>query len=249
MKKIKRILAGILGILLLLTPVFLIDSMMGEPFGKANASRRAIAYAESLYPGQEFYVTGVVCERPFVFRADVQSLQSEDTRFGVTTKYYLNTSDGPEDGIRDHELLVESGWNTLFRMSEEAAELAEAVIRLKLPELELIPLYGVNRSRVFIELCYAEEGKPTGRAEPYRDAIIRDAAFDPAILSSVPARFSAVVQWPGEPTESDAKDLLIRIKSVLEENGLPMSQYSLVLSDGSDNPGVSTGIVLAKDIG
>ncbi|MBQ2957239.1 MAG: hypothetical protein IJE08_12335 [Clostridia bacterium] len=107
----------------------------------------------------------------------------------------------------------------------------------------------MQSARAFIELCYAEEGKPTGRAEPYGDAIIRDAAFDPAILSSIPARFSAVVQWPGEPTEADAKDLLIRIKSVLEENGLPMSHYSLVLSDGSDNPGVSTGIVLAKDIG
>ena len=249
MKKIKRILAGILGVLLLLAPIVLLDSMIGEPFSKFNAARRAEAYAESLYPGQDFSVSGVVCNRPFSFRAEVQSQTSEDTRFSVTTKYYLHTSDGSEDGVRNHELQVESGWNTLFRMSEEAAELAEAMIRLKLPELELIPLYGVDQNRVFVELCYAENIEMTARAEPYQELIVLDASFDPALLSKIPARFSAVVQWDGEPTEADAANVLAQIKAVLEENGLPMSHYSLTLTDGSDEPDISTGVVPAENIG
>lgn len=249
MKKIKRILAGILGVLLLLTPIVLLDSMIGEPFSKFNAAHRAEAYAESLYPGQDFYVTGVVSSRPFSFRAEVQSHTSRDTRFGVTTTFYLHTSDGTEEGAGDHELLVESGWNTLFRMSGEAAELAEAVIRLKLPELELIPLYGVDQNRVFVELCYAEDIKPTARAEPYRELIEIDAQFDPSLLKKIPAHFSAVVKWDGKPTDAEAAMVLAQIKAVLEENGLPMSHYSLTLADGSDDPDVSTGVVPAEKIG
>ena len=57
MKKSKRILAGILGIILFLAPVIVFDGMMGEPFGKGNAARRAKGYAVLLYPGQTFAVT------------------------------------------------------------------------------------------------------------------------------------------------------------------------------------------------
>ena len=249
MKKIKRILAGILGVILFLAPVVVFDGMIGEPFGKGNAARRAEAYAESLYPGQTFSVTGVVYERPFVFRAEVQSHESRDTHFGVTTEFYLRTSDEDQNGVGDHVRLVESGWNTLFRMSEEAADLAAAVIRLKLPELELVPLYGVERHRAFVELGYEEGGRSVETVEAYKGLIERDASFDPDMLKEIPAHFSAVVQWDGVPTESDAADVLAKIRAVLEENGLPMSDYSITLTPGGDEPSVSAGCVRAADIG
>lgn len=248
MKKLKRITAGILGIILMLAPVIFFDGMTGEPFGRANAARSAEAYAEALYPGQTFYVSGVVYDGPFDFRAEVQSHESRDTHFSVTTKFYLRTSDEDEHGTGDHVQLVESGWNTLFRMSEEAADLAAAVIRLNLPELELIPLYGVGQRRVFIEFGGAEAADPAGEAEKYKELIERDASFDPALLNEIPAHFSAVVQWNGVPTEADAAEVLAQIKMVLEENGLPMNWYSVTLAPGGDEPGISTGIVRAEDI-
>lgn len=249
MKRIKRIAAGIMGIFLLLAPVIFFDGMIGEPIGKANAARRAEAYAEALYPGQSFYVSGVVYDGPFVFRAEVQSHESQDTHFGVTTEFYLHTSDADENGVSDHVRLVESGWNTLFRMSEEAADLAAAVIRLKLPEMELIPLYGTGQRRVFIELGYEEGAAPYGRAERYKELIERDASFNPELLHEMPTHFSAVVRWDDIPTEADAADVLAKIRAVLEENGLPMSHYSITLTPGGDEPSISTGVVRAEDIG
>ena len=249
MKKGKRIVAGILGVILFLAPVIFFDGMTGEPVGKANAARRAEAYAEALYPGQTFHVSGVVYDGPFVFRAEVQSHERRDTHFSVTTAFYLRTSDEDEHGTGDHDRLVESGWNTLFRMGEEAADLAAAVIRLKLPELELVPLYGVGQRRVFIELGYEEGAELIEKAGGYKELIERDAYFDPALLSEIPAHFSAVVQWDGVPTESDAEDVLAKIRAVLEENGLPMSYYSITLWPGGDEPSVSTGTVRAENIG
>jgi len=249
MKKIKRIAAGILGVILFVAPVIFFDGMIGEPFGRANAARRAEAYAEALYPDQTFYVSGVVYDGPFAFRAEVQSHESRDTHFGVTTEFYLRTSDENQNGVCDHVRLVESGWNTLFRMSEEAADLAAAVIRLKLPELELKPLYGMERCRAFVELGYEEGAELIEKAEAYKELIERDVSFDPALLNEIPAHFSAVVQWDGVPTEADAADVLAKIRAVLEENGLPMSYYSLTLTPGGDEISVSTGIIRADDIG
>ena len=80
-------------------------------------------------------------------------------------------------------------------------------------------------------------------------ALARDASFDPDMLKEIPAHFSAVVQWDGVPTESDAADVLAEIRVVLEGNGLPMSHYSITLTPGGDEPSVSTGCVRVADIG
>src|SRR5699024_3722091 len=104
----KRIAAGIVAVLLILAMLLAADAIYGDPVSRAWANSRAIAYAEKLYPGQTFTVESEDSGSFWTYGTWVQSEQSQDTRFDVTTKFWLFTSDeGGMDGLSRHEQMVE----------------------------------------------------------------------------------------------------------------------------------------------
>jgi len=244
MKMTRRILAGILGALLVLGLLFAALGLSGDPLSEDWAEKRAIAYAEALYPGQTFTVKSVLQERPFCYRAEVQSEESEDTRFSVTTDFWVCTTDEDSYGNADHVLLVEEKWNTRCRLERMAAKRAAAILMVELPELQFNPIYGVDEETVFVELCDAEE-----EWEQCRQYLTIDMPFDPALLGKMPACMSAVVLQEEKPTAEELEDALVRIRTAMEKHGMMFDFYDITLLRMGGEEAMNSGMIAAEEIG
>ena len=245
MKTMKRLLAGILGGLLVLGILLAVLGLSGDPVSEGQAKRRAIAYAEVLYPGQEFTVQAVVRDRPFSYRAEVQSLDSEDTRFSVTTEFWVHTSDEDSGGNADHVLLVEEKWNTRIRLGKMAAKRAAAIFMVELPDLKFNPIYGLDEDTAFVDLCCVEE-----EWSRYKQALAIAMPFDAALLEEMPACLTAVVLCEEEPTAAELEKVLIRSRAAMEKHGMMFDFYdiSLIRADGEGEV-MSSGVTAAEEIG
>lgn len=245
MKMMKRVLAGILGSVLVLSLLTSVLGLSGDPLSEEQAKRRAVAYAEEIYPGQTFTVRDVTRDRPFSYRAEVQSADSEDTHFSVTTDFWVRTSDEDSHGNADHVILVEEKWNTRYRLGKTAAKRAAAIFEVELPEIRFNPLYGVDQDTAFVDLCCIEE-----EWERYKGDLMIDMPFDEALLEKMPACLSAVVLQEEEPTAEELEEVLVRIRTAMEKYGMMFDFYDITLirADGEGEP-LSSEMIAAEDIG
>lgn len=241
----KRIWAGILGAALVLGLLMTALGLSGDPLSRFWAEKRAIVFAEELYPGQEFFVQAVTRDRPFSYRVEVQSQTSVDTRFSVTTDFWVRTSDEDSRGNADHVRLVEEKWNTRRRLGEETAKRAAAILLVELPEIQFSPLYGIDEETVFVDLCAMEE-----EWERCRQELSVDMAFEPELFEKMTVCMSAVALWQENPTAEDLQETLIRIRTAMEKHGMMFDYYeiSLIRSDG-EGEAFSSGMIASEKIG
>lgn len=230
--KTKRILAAVAGVLLVLLLLLCVDFFTGDPLSRAIAQRQALRWAETHCPGQEFAVEYTLYGGRFSYEVQVQSRQSEDTRFYVTVDRLVFCH---ADGLDGYENTVTSGWNTCLRMGQEAARQVEAILLRDTPELKLAGNYsanGITRS-VSVDLAWTPEGYQGSdghpRSWPYREAFALDAPFDGAMLTAVPARLCLEILWPDAPDGADMEGVLHTLKQVMEQNGLPVAYYDVTL--------------------
>lgn len=232
MKNIKRVLAGVLGIGIIIGLLALYDGINGDPFSEANAKKQAVKYARELYPGQTFTAKWALYDSPFTYRVNVQSQESPDTHFDVVTRWWLSLSDTlSPDEEPEHQRLVENGWNTCVRLNNEASALASEIFQNQWPELGLLPIYGVDAHTVNIDLSPS----PFLAAEE-QDRIMAiykekwfDQSFDTVLLENAPASLEMQVSWNAIPTEDDAAEILCKAKEIMEANGMPMAYYEVIL--------------------
>lgn len=78
---------------------------------------------------------------------------STDTRFDVTTDFWLFTEDRAGEQ-------VENRWNTCYRMGEEGADEIAKILAREAPGLELAGVYGAEMRTVELDL-------PAGTVERY----------------------------------------------------------------------------------
>lgn len=250
--KTKRRLAGGAGLLIVLALLLYVDRLSGDPLSRAWAEWQAVHRAETLYPGQEFYVARSSGGDNFRYQVEVQSLTSQDTYFSVTTTGWLRVTDRAAE-------MVDSGWNTCLRMGQEAAEQASLALAKDAPQLELAGVYGSALRNAELDLAWdpAPQGGRLPYSGDYAGSFTRDAPFDPAILQTVPSRLCVQVLWNGAPTAGDLQGVLATLKQTMEQNGLPVTYYdvTLVPLDGYDSHEelmemvVESGPVAAADIG
>lgn len=245
MKRMKRILAGALGGALVLGLLAVSLGLSGDPLSEKQAERRAIAYAERIYPGQTFTVKDITRDRPFSYRAEVQSIDSEDTRFSVTTDFWVHTSDVDSHGNADHVLLVEEKWNTRYRLGKTAAKRAAAIFEVELPEIRFNPLYGVDQDTAFVDLCCREE-----EWERYKGKLTIDMPFDAALLNEMPACLTAVILKDEQSTDEELEEALVRIRTAMEKHGMMFDFYDITLirADGEGEV-LNSGMIAAEEIG
>lgn len=230
--KTKRVLAAAGGLLLVVFLLLCVDFFTGDPLSGAIARRQALRWAEARYPGQEFTVEQTLHGGRFSYTVELQSRQSEDTRFYVTTDWWLFCHD---DGLDGYENAVASGWNTCLRMGQEAARQAEAVLLRDAPQLKLAGNYSARSivRSVSVDLAWTPEGYLGSdghpRSWPYREALALDAPFDGALLGTVPARLCLEILWPDVPDGADLEEVLHTVKAVMEQSGLPMAYYDVTL--------------------
>lgn len=222
--KTKKRLAGAAGILIILGLLLAVDAITGDPFSRAWAQWRALHRAETLYPDQEFYVVSSYSGQFFNYGVTVQSTTSTDTRFDVTTDFWLITEDRAEEQ-------VENRWNTCYRMGQEGAEQIAGILAQEAPELNLAGIYGTDLNRVELDLAWEPDGEGAGRSHPEKNPELfpLDGAFDMSILQQVPSRLCLQVNWTGTPTQQDLDTVLQTLKQVMEANGLPVTYYDVHL--------------------
>lgn len=222
--KTKKRLAGAAGILIILGLLLAVDAVTGDPFSRAWAQWRALHRAETLYPGQEFYLTSSYSGQFFAYGATVQSVTSPDTRFDVTTDFWLFTNDRAEEQ-------VENRWNTCYRMGAEGADAIAQVLAKDAPELELAGVYGGEMCTVELDLAWEPDGEGSGRSHPEKtpELFPLDGSFDASLLQKVPSRLCVQVNWTGTPVQGDLDTVLHTLKRVLEANGLPVTYYDVML--------------------
>ncbi|HIX18686.1 MAG TPA: hypothetical protein H9860_10290 [Candidatus Gemmiger faecavium] len=228
----KRIAAGIVAVLLILAMLLAADAIYGDPVSRAWANSRAIAYAEKLYPGQTFTVKREDSGSFWTYCTWVQSEQSQDTRFDVTTKFWLFTSDeGGMEGLSRHEQMVERRWNTAYRMGEEAAAAVEEVLQKELPQYQFAGNYGAEQRSCDIQLGYTEDSSVIPRE--YAELLPLDAPFDKSLLQEIPTKLSVTGVWPTTPTQADVDTVLADLKKVLTAAGYDFAYYDLTLTDAT----------------
>lgn len=222
--KTKKRLAGAAGILIILGLLLAVDAVTGDPFSRAWADWRAVQRAERLYPGQEFSVISGYSGQFFNYGVTVQSTTSTDTRFDVTTDFWLITEDRAEEQ-------VENRWNTCYRMGQEGAEQIAGILAQEAPELNLAGVYGTDLNRVELDLAWEPDGEGAGRSHPEKtpELFPLDGAFDMSILQQVPSRLCLQVNWTGTPTQEDLDTVLQTLKQVMEANDLPVTYYDVHL--------------------
>lgn len=235
MKRIKRGIAGIFGIGIIVGILLFCSGGYGDPFSEANARRQATAYAKRLYPEQSFKAQMVYYTAPFVYTVDVQSNESMDTHFSVkVTKWVQITDQLSETSKPEHERLVESAWNTSIRIGREAAEQVEVILERELPEYKFCSQYERGSRKVSVDIGYVPEKFEAQTdyreiPEQYREFLPLDCSFDPTVLQKIPAKLSVVISWPTVPTETALIKTLRKIKRVLEKNEIPISYYHVTL--------------------
>ena len=228
----KRIAAGIVAVLLILAMLLAAEAIYGVPVSRAWANSRAIAYAEKLYPGQTFTVESEDSGSFWTYGTWVQSEQSQDTRFDVTTKFWLFTSDeGGMEGLSRHEQMVERRWNTAYRMGEEAAAAVEEVLQKELPQYQFAGTYGAEQRSCDIQLGYTEDSSVI--PQEYAELLPLDAPFDKSLLQEIPTKLSVTGVWPTTPTQADVDTVLADLKKVLTAAGYDFAYYSLTLTDAT----------------
>lgn len=222
--KTKKRLAGAAGILIILGLLLAVDAITGDPFSRAWAQWRALHRAETLYPDQEFYVASSYSGQFFNYGVTVQSTTSTDTRFDVTTDFWLFTEDRAGEQ-------VENRWNTCYRMGQEGAEQIAGILAQEAPELNLAGIYGTDLNRVELDLAWEPDGEGAGRSHPEKtpELFPLDGAFDMSILQKAPSRLCLQVNWTGTPTQEDLDTVLQTLKQVMEANDLPVTYYDVRL--------------------
>jgi len=222
--KTKKRLAGAAGILIILGLLLAVDAITGDPFSRAWAQWRALHRAETLYPNQEFTVASSYSGQFFNYGVTVQSTTSTDTRFDVTTDFWLFTEDRAGEQM-------ENRWNTCYRMGQEGAEQIADILAQEAPELNLAGVYGTDLNRVELDLAWEPDGEGAGRPHPEKtpELFPLDGAFDMSILQKVPSRLCLQVNWTGTPTQEDLDTVLQTLKQVLEANDLPVTYYDVHL--------------------
>lgn len=236
----KRIAAGIAAVLLILAMLLAADAVYGDPISRAWANARAIAYAEKLYPDQTFTVESENGGSLWNYNTWVQSEQSQDTRFDVTTRFWLFTDDsGGLEGTTRHEQMVERRWNTAYRMGEEAAADVEELLQTELPQYQFAGSYGAEQRSCSIQLGYTQDGEVM--PQEYADLLPLDAPFDKSLLQKIPTKLSITGVWPTTPTQADVDTVLADLKRVLTAAGYDFAWYSLTLTDATA-PDYQTGL-------
>lgn len=229
--RIKRIAAAFFGVLLVLGLIFFWEYMGdGDPLSVWIGQKRAVAYAERRYPGQTFTVLPDIapCGRIWQTNIWVQSDTSPDTCFGVTTRWWLFT-EGWE--MATPESMVEGRQNTKGRLEREAGEYIAALLKEQLPDLSFSWANFRGADSVYVTLCVQPDGSTD--TTPYLPYLPLDVPFAPGLLQNVPGLVELWISWPANPTQQDAEAVLREVKSVLEENGLPVAYYTLELKPGS----------------
>ncbi|MEG1931603.1 MAG: hypothetical protein RR075_00665 [Pygmaiobacter sp.] len=210
----KRILAALLGLLIVLGLLLAISTVTGNPLIQALAKSKATAYLKATYPDDNCVLESIrqITPGSFGYEMEVGSPGNVDLHFTLSVSKTGDVTD-------TYDYWVESGRATQRRLSAELAAAASAVLEEELPSL-------------FIKSCDAVYGYDASGVETFPDIAFASAftagmPFDQNAIS-VPTLLHLVI-GADKPSDEALHKLLSQLKATLEQKGLPFDYYTLTL--------------------
>ena len=218
MKKIIKVLAVLMAVVLIGAILFIANAFVGNPISKMIVSANSKKYIEEQYPNMDYYITRVSYSfKTGGYYAYVKSKSSEDTNFSVS---YSSLG---KVGYDNYESRVADGFNTWDRINHQ---------------------YGVETSVILDELpyesdiCYAriESGdKGEGLINFGLDmaSLELDKNYD---LKDMGAKYGKVTIYvcDKEVSEEKAAEILMYIKKAFEKEDESFYAIDLALREPRD---------------
>lgn len=206
MKKKRRITAIVLIVLLLA----LLNSLYGNPVSNSLARKAALQYIDANYSGLNLQIQ----KAGYNFKTGdylvfLQSAASGDTAFS------LHANSFGEILWSEYEYEVANNFTTYRRLDKELRETAQEIIGGRLP-------YDFD----YISLPFAEEADLT--------KLTRDMELD---IQNPPLPLAAdVVLFSGDVSYCKIAEVAKALESILKEQGVPVSAYSVRILPLSNKP-------------
>lgn len=215
MKKSQKIAAVCVAVLLIVGLGFIANAFAGNPLSAALARRTAERYMEENHGGGDFVLGSVNYSfKDGGYYAFVTSPGSEDSHFIL----YLDMLGRLKwDTWED----VTSGANTAGRLDEEYRALTAQVADS--------PEFPCTSEIAFGELVFGD--REWGRGDPYgleQSSLKLDGDYDVAALGAEAGRFVLYAD-DEEVSVERAAELLLEVRRVMEESGVPFRSVDFVL--------------------
>ncbi len=213
--KIKKILAGVVGIGLIVLLLLFVNSFVGNPVSKALAKKAAQQYIHTNYNNMDLEIQK--CAYNFKFSSYyvfVQSSTSEDTAFSIYANSFGKI-------LRDdYKYEVANNFTTFRRLDEEMRKLAEEMIGGKLD-------YDFDYTAFSFDKASMDKEDSFMKLE--RDMKL-DIHHPPLPLTAYVVLFSDDVSYHKIAEAAKA------IEGVLKEQDVPIVQYSVRILPLSEKP-------------
>lgn len=211
--KIKKIIAGIAGFVLIALLLLFVNAWVGNPISKMLAKQGAIKYVNEKYRDLDLEMGKVYYNFKFgTYGVFVQSAKSEDTAFSIYMDGYGNVR---ED---DYEYEVANNFTTWRRLSEELDKKAVEMIGSALK---------YDFEHISIRFAEQDDG---GNLMKLKLDMSLDINHPPLPLEAYVNIYSEDVSYNKIAEAAKA------VEGVMNKHGIPVSQYSVRLIPMENKP-------------
>lgn len=220
-KKVFKIIALILALVLIGFLCWFANGLMGNPLSKLLATKTAEEYIRQTYPESDFYMERIAFSfKDSCYHAFIQSPTSVDTHFSLTIdmlgKLRLDTYD-----------TVANGWNTYQRLEEDYRALTDTLIDS--PDFP----YGTDIGYGSLEMNYlvAMNDPNITDIPDYAlaiDDLIVDRQYDIRELGRQCGHLILYVE-DNTITAQRSAQIMLDIRSLFDESGIPFRAMTFVL--------------------
>ena len=217
-KKILKVLALILAIVLIIGIGLFANALVGNPVSKFLATKGAEEHLAKNYGDKDFVVEEVTYDfKTGGYYARVTSPTSIDSHFSLSFDWLGKL-------IIDSYEEVTSGWNTAYRIGEEYRKEVDKVF-----ENNEFPFF-MHISHGDIEFTSKEYGEDSSRPDYaiYKETLEIDGIYDIDELGKKAGKLTVYI-YDNDVTEENLAEILLNIKSVFDKSGVTFYAIDCVL--------------------
>lgn len=210
-KKTKKILAGIVGILIIIGLIAFANSMIGNPISKMVANKTAKNYLVENFPNSDFHVEGVDYSfKDGSYYARIESTSSADSSFSIC----ISATGKIRYNLYEESVLMRG--NTVNRLDSAYRDLADTVLGSS--------TFPYTTHIAFGDLEFtSNEQVQNGDALPYalvREDLELDRIYDIPALGTKAGRLILYIQ-DDTVTLERAAEIMLHIKQIMDDSGVP----------------------------
>lgn len=219
-KKILKIIALLVAIVLILGVSVFANSLVGNPVSKLLATNAAKEHIEANYSDKDFLIEKVNYDfKMGCYHARISSPTSIDSHFSLSIDFLGNIK------YDSYESDVESGWNTAYRIESEYRAMTDNVF-----DNGNLPYYThISYGEIQTETAYGVDGPLPEYMMPSKE-VVRDKIYDINALGSKYGKITVYI-YDETVTEEKLCEILLNIKKTFDTMGVSFCVIDCVLEE------------------